>query len=375
MAATHRTTAAPRLVGDTRRFTLSGPAGPAAATRLFRLHDLLSRGTCVRVASLAAEFELSPRTVKRDIERLRDFHRAPIAWDHALKSYRYTAPFDLARGLRLDADEALAVVLAGRTFAAWGDTPLGRTLSAALGKIAEFAGSAVSLPAADLQTALYQPELEDPAHDAEHRHFARLLDLILARREVELLYRKPRAATPERRRVRPLHLAYLDHRWVLVADDLDRAAWRKFVLARIQEIRATESPFAPPPREKIRAHLAGSLGRFTGDEDHAVRLRFDATAAPYVRERPWHASQTLRDLPDGAVEVELRLNNLIDVRRRVLANGRHVEVLAPPELRADIAAELATLARAYAPEIAAEEKNSAPKNKIPAGHPASHSAV
>lgn len=350
-------------------------AGPAAATRIFLLHERLAAGRPVDLAALSRELEISVRTLKRDIERLRDFHAAPIAWERAARAYRYTAPFDLLTGLHLDADEALALVLAGRSFAAWAASPLGRTLSAAFGKIARFAGCAVSIPADDLRAALHQPDSDDPALDAEHRHFARLLDLVLARRETELVYQKPSSPRAERRLVRPLHLACLDHRWTLVAEDPARAGWRKFILSRIREVGPAGARFSPPPAEMIKQHLAGSLGRFTGEQLQEVRLRFDVVAAPYVRERPWHASQTLADLPDGAVEATLRLNNLIDVKRRILANGRHVEALAPPELRAALAEEIAALARAYAPEIAAGEKPAAPENKISPGHSVSRPAV
>lgn len=317
--------------------------------RLFALHDRLAAGRKVNAVSLADELELDPRTIKRDIELLRDFRHAPIVWDAKLKSYRYTAPFDLATGLRLDADEALAVVLAGRTFAVWGGTPLGRTLTVALEKIARFAGPAISFPAADLRAVLHQDDaaLDEP----EHRHFAGLLEDILARRELTIVYQKPRSARPERRTLRPLHLAYLEHRWMLVAEDTAKNAWRNFLLARIHTIERTARRFTPPPSAKIKQHLAGSLGRFTGNTDHEVRLRFSATAAPYVKERPWHASQTLVALPDGSIEVTLRLNNLIDVQRRLLANGRHVEVLAPVELRASVAAEIAAMSRPYAAEL------------------------
>lgn len=339
-----------------RRHQLATATGPAATARLFRLHELLAAQKPVNATRLAEEFEMAPRTIKRDIEFLRDRRGAPIVWDAARKTYRYTEPYDLASGLRLDAEEALAVVLAGRTFAAWGGTPLGRTLTAALEKIASFAGPALSFPAADLRAVLHQDEadLDEP----EHRHFAPLLEHILARRELVILYQKPAATRPERRTIRPLHLAYLDHRWMLIAEDPAKRAWRNFLLPRILALSATGKRFTPPPADKIKRHLAGSLGRFTGDQEIEVRLRFTATAAPYVRERPWHPSQTLRDLPDGGVETTLRLNNLVDVSRRLLANGRHVEVLAPAELRAALAAEIAAMAGGYASEINAL-KNSA----------------
>ncbi len=343
--------------------------GPGAFFRCVRLHEELSKGARVTASALAEQFEMTPRTIKRDIEHLRDRHKAPIDYDRASRSYRYTAPFDFLTGLRLDADETLAVLLAGRTFAAWGESPLGRALTSALGKVARFAGSAVSVPAADLRAALHQPEMDDPSLDAEHRHFARLLDLVLTRREVEIVYQKPNVARPERRRVRPLHLAYLDHRWVLVAEDPARAGWRKFLLGRIRDLHPGSTRFKPPSREKIRGYLAGSLGRFTGDRLHEVRLRFAAPLVAYLHEKPWHPSQTLRSLPDGSAEIALRLNNLIDVQRRVLACGRHVEVLAPPELRASVAAEITALAATYATDADAKEfpKKPAPGRSL--SHP------
>ena len=173
----------------------SRTSGPAATTRMFALHAQLAAGTPINAVRLACKLEVSSRTVKRDIERLRDSHAAPIAWDPAARIYRYTAPFDLLSGLRLDADETLALVLAGRTFAAWENTPLGHTITLALQKIARFAGHAVSLPAADMRGVLFQPEADagEASTNNEHRHFARLLDDIIAHRELALAYLKPNA--------------------------------------------------------------------------------------------------------------------------------------------------------------------------------------
>ena len=166
---------------------------------------------------------------------------------------------------------------------------------------------------------------------------------------VRFTYRKPTPrARPETREVHPLHLAFLDHRWTLIAQDPDRRARRSFLLARIESLAPTLERFTPPADFDARRHLAGSLGRFTGDQLYSVRLRFDATAAPYVRERPWHPTQTLTDLPDGGCEITLSLNNLVDIQRRILSSGRHVEVLAPAELRQTVAAEVDALAQLYA---------------------------
>lgn len=59
----------------------SARGGPAANHRFIGLHNGLSSGRVTTAAKLAAHLEPPPRTIKRDIERLRDNHGAPIEWD------------------------------------------------------------------------------------------------------------------------------------------------------------------------------------------------------------------------------------------------------------------------------------------------------
>lgn len=323
----------------------------ATLRRLLFIHERLGNGHAATAVSLASELEISERTIKRDIEFMRDQLGAPIAWEAAGHSYVYTRPCDILPLLRLDASEALALTLAGKTFAAWQGTPLGRALTAALEKIAGVIGGAMSFPVADIAQLVSQPEAQ-PTADAELRYFAAALEAIRRRRVLRLVYQKPRAgAEAETRLVHPLHLACLDHRWVLIAFDPVRRGPRNFLLGRIREAGATAATFTPPADFDLPSYLRGSLGRFTGEQEHEVRLVFDATLAPYLRERPWHASQILTVNADGSVAATLRLNNLTDIRRHVLACGRHVEVLAPPELRETIRAEAAALAERHKASI------------------------
>lgn len=323
--------------------------GRATLRRVLWIHERLGNGHAVTSVSLARELETSARTVKRDLLFMRDQLGAPIEWDAAGRSYVYTRPCDILPLLRLDAGEALALALAGRTFAAWHGTSLGRALTVALGKIAGVVGGAVSLPVTEISHLVFQPD-GDPTADAELRYFATVLEAIRRRRVLRIAYQKPRTgAPPEMRLIHPLHLACLDHRWVLIAHDPARRAPRNFLLGRIRQATATAATFIPRADFDLKAYLRGSLGRFTGEAETEVRLLFDPQLAPYLRERPWHASQVITDRPDGAIEVTLRLNNLTDVRRHILACGRHVEVLAPPELREAVHAEATATVRLYSP--------------------------
>ena len=322
--------------------------GPTALTRLCHINVRLASAARLTACTLAEELGVSVRTIKRDIDILRDSHGADIRWDATAGTYVCTRPSEHLPLLRISADEAIAVALAGRTFAAWAGSPLGRALESVLGKVAEVVGNDVTLPANTIAHCIYQPD-EPAGADATRQHFGRLLDAIRRRRTLRLLYRKPGAATAEERLVDPLHLAYLDHDWLLVAFDHSRGALRSFLITRIEESHLTARGFLPPENFDAQQYFAGAFGRYSGGPLKEVRLRFDAYAAPFIRERRWHPSQVLTDLPDGGVEVALRVNHLLDVQRWVLSWGAHAEALAPTELRTAVASEIAVLAARYKP--------------------------
>jgi proteasome accessory factor B len=78
-----------------------------------------------------------------------------------------------------------------------------------------------------------------------------------------------------------------------------------------------------------------------------VRVRFALEAADRVRERVWHESQKLNELPDGGLELSVRLGALAEIERWVLGWGKLAEVLEPKELRESVAKTVKVLAAKY----------------------------
>jgi proteasome accessory factor B len=69
--------------------------------------------------------------------------------------------------------------------------------------------------------------------------------------------------------------------------------------------------------------------------------------AERVREREWHESQEMHELPGGVLELRLRLGALMEVEQWVLGWGAAAEVVAPVELRTQLRATAAALAALY----------------------------
>jgi hypothetical protein len=79
-----------------------------------------------------------------------------------------------------------------------------------------------------------------------------------------------------------------------------------------------------------------------------VRILFERRLGHYIREQLWHPSQRIRDLPDGRVEVTLRVADTLEVRRWILGYGIQAEVIEPAAMREELRCEAMQLAKQLA---------------------------
>jgi proteasome accessory factor B len=66
-----------------------------------------------------------------------------------------------------------------------------------------------------------------------------------------------------------------------------------------------------------------------------------------VRERIWHESQTVKDLPDGRIEVAFHAAGWPEIRAWVLSYGEHAELIEPAARRKEIEKEVGAMVRRY----------------------------
>ena len=153
------------------------------------------------------------------------------------------------------------------------------------------------------------------------------------RQQLELHYRKAGSANAETRVVDPYHLANINGEWFLFAYDHLRHDLRTFVPARIQSAKPTGETFQRSKKFSLEHRLRGSFGVVSGEGDYDIVLHFKPSVADYIREKKWHDTQQLQPLPEGGLELRLRLNSLAEIQRWILSWGSHVRVIQPKELR------------------------------------------
>ncbi|MDN3027304.1 WYL domain-containing protein [Streptomyces sp. S.PB5] len=235
------------------------------SARLLTLLSLLQTHRDWSGDDLAERLGITPRTVRRDIDRLRELGYPVLAFKGPSGGYRLAAGSQLPP-LLFDDDQAVALALALQSAAA--DTTIGEDAARALATVRQVMPPRLRRRIDTLQVTAVPPPGSGNASPAGTPLLTELSRVIHAREELrfDYPYDTTRPAEPERpRRSQPHHLVTRYGHWYLIAWDLDRDAWRTFRADRIRPRTPTGPRFTPRrlPGDDVAAFLTG---RFRGTD-------------------------------------------------------------------------------------------------------------
>ena len=309
-----------------------------SAGRLLTLLSLLQTPREWPGSELARRLEISTRTVRRDVDRLRDLGYPVEATMGAEGGYRLVAGSALPP-LLLDDEEAVAITIGLRTAA--GQTVAGIEEAAvrALTKLervlpARLRYRVSALNAATTPVVFGDQPIVDPSQ------LTGIAAAITNHERLRFAY-EANDGEETRRHTEPYQLVPAGRRWYLVAFDVDRNDWRLFRVDRIANALATGARFTP------RELPESDAGAFVTSKLYSLA--------------PTHAAVVTVDLPADRVPAHLGEVEPIDEHRslvragadtvewlafRFCALGCEFEVHSPPELVEYVAALSGRAARA-----------------------------
>ena len=169
---------------------------------------------------------------------------------------------------------------------------------------------------------------------------------LIYRRKVKIKYLGKKSAEEKERVIHPYHLSLINNQWQIIAFCELKKTFLNFTLSRVRQgAQLLTIKFIRDVKFSPIDYLGGSLGPMTGKNYQLIKLRISRAGAHFVRERNWHGSQKTKELSDGSIEVEFRLNSLDDVERWVLTFGSDCLVLEPIELAERIKKEAEKMVR------------------------------
>jgi predicted DNA-binding transcriptional regulator YafY len=316
----------------------------ARLERIIRIDQEIRAGRFPSATSLAARFEVSERTIYADREFLIDRLGAPLEFDEERAGWYYTDRTWVLPAIMVSEGELLAFFLGHAVSQQYLGTPFEKPLRSALGKIARYLPNHIQL-----DTAKASRHYTISAGATVPVNAQLVLDLeraIRERRQVRMRYYTAGRGERTERVINPYHFYNARGDWYLVAYDHRRQNMRNFHLGRIEEWRVLDERFEPDADFHADEYLAGGFLTEVGQAAD-VAIQFDAYQARWIRERRWHPTQRLEELPDGELILHLCCGGLDEIKRWVMSYGGHARVLAPPELREAVAEEVSKLAEVY----------------------------
>lgn len=226
---------------------------------------------------LAERLGVSARTLRRDVDRLRELGY-PVQAQPGLDGGYALAPGATLPPLVVDDDEAMALAVAVQSSLASGQAD--EAGLRALTKIVQVLPRRLrtrldAVRGASTPTAWRTPAAAPVDHGV-------LTTLALACRDAERVRFGYRSldGTRSTRRFEPLTLVPLGQRWYLVGYDLDRGDWRTFRIDRISEAAGTGVPFAPrtPPFDDVGAFVRDRVSGGAGGGRLRVEVVVEAPA-------------------------------------------------------------------------------------------------
>jgi predicted DNA-binding transcriptional regulator YafY len=316
--------------------------------RLRDLDEMIRNGRCRSAAQAAAVLGVKPRTIMRDIELLRDRHRAPIEYDLQAKRWRYTNKSFVLPGIQMSEGELVAVFLAERLMEQYRGAPFEPQLKRAFEKITEWLPEQVTVDLS-AQGQTYSFEI-GPVTEIDPGLVEAIGRAVSERRRLEITYYTQSRSEETVRRIDPYHVHNHRGEWYVIAYDHLRQGERDFHLGRIRSFRETETRFTVRPGFDLADHLKSGFDMVRGGEQHVVEIEFDAYQAQWIREKKeWHAGEERDDLPDGGLLLRMKVGGLEAVKRFVMQYGAHAKVRGPAILRQMIEEELRQMLQDYDP--------------------------
>ncbi len=304
------------------------------SARLLQLLSLLQTPREWPGTELAERLEVSPRTVRRDVDRLRELGYPVQATLGATGGYRLAAGKAMPP-LLLDDEEAVAIAVGLRTAASHPVNGIEEASVRALAKLEQVLPprlrhrvntlGAVTVPVFNGGESTVDPEI-----------LVVLASATAAQERLRFAY-EAADATRTRRLVEPCRLVASGRRWYLLAYDNDRDDWRIFRTDRITEPHPTgvRVPSRVPPDEDATAFVTSKLYSSAPAYEVVATLHLPATEASRRLALP---ADAFHPLDDHTCRLHGPADTLEWLAAKLLILGCPFEVHDPPELRTHLAA-------------------------------------
>lgn len=301
--------------------------------RFQRINDQLRRGAAIPTADLMHVCGVAERTLKEDINQMRERYQAPIKYNRRLGGYHYYALFDLNTvEIELTNQDVAALKNAVSTLNQFRDLAVFADFRGAVEKIEQAVRFRFSQPVRSQAYIAFEavpPGIGNELLDT-------LLVACLSRQVIQFEYQKYDDPAPRLRTVYPHMMKEHRNRWYIIGYELEPPQLRVFGLDRVisNTLEITTLSFDPPVFD-AEAYFHPALGVAVYDDPaEDVILSFTRKQGLHFRAQPFYPFKKDAILVDTKDEFRVKLTIIInhELVFELARLGDSVKVMAPQSL-------------------------------------------
>jgi len=306
--------------------------------RFYKIEMLIRSRECVSFATLLEALEVSPATLKRDLQYLRERMDAPIEYDADANGYRFgqtwggtAKPHELP-GVWFSEKELHALLTMHQMLAGLDeDGILSRHLAPMFDKLTGMLGA----DEAEARELTQRVKLISTAkRRVPSEYFETVGSAVVKRQRLMLNYRKRGAgAKVGERVVSPQRLVHYRNTWYLDAWCHQSDGFRRFALDALEGAALLPDKAKTVASRQLEAELDQGYGIFAGSQARRAVLIFSAETAQWVAREEWHPAQQSEWLADGRWQLTVPYVDATELLMDLLRHAGQVEVVGPADLR------------------------------------------
>lgn len=306
--------------------------------RFYKIELLIRTRECVSFADLLEVLEVSPATLKRDLQYLRERMDAPIEYDAMANGYRFGQQWRGAQhelpGVWFSEKELHALLTMHQLLSGLDEEGiLTRHLQPMFDKLTGMLG-------ADEQEAKELMRRVKLISTARRRvpsqNFETVGSALVKRQRLRLRYRKrtsDKGRLVSERDVSPQRLVHYRNTWYLDAWCHASEGLRRFALDAMESAELLDEKAKAVSVKQLETELDQGYGIFAGASTQQAKLVFSAEAALWVAQEEWHPAQLSEWLADGRWQLSVPYVDATELLMDLLRHAGHVQVLAPASLK------------------------------------------
>jgi predicted DNA-binding transcriptional regulator YafY len=309
--------------------------------RLCRIERLIKARGHVSFKALLEELEVSPATLKRDLEYLRDRLGAPIEYDRDLNGYKFSAEHRGEKhelpGMWFSERELYSLLTTHQLLSELdGQGVLSRHLQPLLDRVHELLGSSEAEAKAIVKRVKIISAARRPVPS---RFFELVGEALVKRRRVRMRYLTRGRGEVTEREVSPQRLVHYRNTWYLDAWCHRSDGLRRFALDAVEEAGLVDAKAKDVSMKKIEAEMDGGYGIYAGTKRHWATLVFSAQAALWVSREQWHPEQTSKWLDGGSFELRVPYADPTELAMDILRHAGEVRIVEDTGRVAEVVGE------------------------------------